>query len=276
MRDVLQRVGLEALPEIEQYLLANRHQNILLLHELYRPSTQPVADQMTVLGYRHGGRLVAVQAFYRYGRWLPHLTDPVAIPEMLQDMRQRPVRWLLGVRAVVDPLWEVLAAQGYTLDYDEQGFLAYVDASLLAPYPSSDVRPATLEDVEAVARLRMAFDVEYFGTPAVQISRAWCQEIAESYVRAGAYVAERQGEIVAMVATEAAIPGLAQIGAVFTVDHLRRQGLARGVVSAICLDKLRDYERVTLVVRQDNHAALRAYESLGFRRWEGYRMTRFR
>jgi uncharacterized protein len=273
---VLERVGLEALPEIEHYLLTYRHQNILLLHDLYRPDVAPAADRMSVIGYRQAGCLVAVQAFYRYGRWMPHFADPVAIPDMLDDMHRRPTRWLMGVRAVVDPLWQRLATQGYALDYDEQGFLAYVDASSLKPYPRAGVRPATFQNVDAIARLRMAFDIEYFGTLAFQISHAWCVEIAEQYVRAGAYVAEYEGQVVSMVATEATIPGLAQIGAVFTMGHLRSQGLARGVVSAICQDKLQKCERVTLVVKEGNRPALRAYESLGFRHWEGYRMARLR
>lgn len=272
---MLERVGLEALAEIEQYLLAHKHQNILLLHDIYRPVPSSM-EKMTVHGYRLDGEVVAVQAFYRYGRWLPHFSDAAVIPDLLVDMRARPVRWLMGVRAVVDPLWAVLAAQGHVLDYDEEGFLAYVDATRLRPFSIEGVRPATLRDVEAVARLRMAFDMEYFGTPSYQISFAWCREIAEQYIRAGAYVAEREGEVVTMVATEASIPGLAQIGAVFTAGHLRGQGLARGVVSAICQDKLKNCSKVTLVVRDDNQAALRAYQSLGFQRWEGYRMVRLR
>jgi RimJ/RimL family protein N-acetyltransferase len=273
---LLQRVGLEALAEIEAYLMVYRHQNILLLHDLYRSAMSLAADPMNILGYRLDGRLVAVQAFYRYGRWMPHFTDPVVIPEVLRDMRRHSVRWILGARAVVDPLWQDLAALGYTLDYDEQGFLAYVNAALLRPYSEAGVRLATLEDVDAIARLRMAFDIEYFGTPAFQISQAWCLEIAEQYVRAGTFVAERGGEIVAMVATEAAIPGMTQIGAVFTVSHLRGQGLARAVVSAICQEKLQNCEKIVLVVKESNQPALRAYENLGFQRWEGYRMARFR
>jgi predicted GNAT family acetyltransferase len=77
-----------------------------------------------------------------------------------------------------------------------------------------------------------------------------------------------------MVATEADIPQVAQLGAVYTAPAFRGLGLARSVTAALCAEKLRHRERAALVVRDDNLPALRAYQALGFHYWDDYRMSR--
>ncbi|MFH1086731.1 MAG: hypothetical protein V1772_13340 [Chloroflexota bacterium] len=50
--------------------------------------------------------------------------------------------------------------------------------------------------------------------------------------------------------------------------------MARAVVGALCAAALNHHERVTLVVRSGNRAALRAYDALGFQPWYEHRMPR--
>ena len=96
--------------EIERYLRVYYYENIPLLADLPQMGREigPYADTLTLIGYRRQGELVAVQGFYRYGRWLPHFVDSAALEPMLDDALRRRIRWLMGVRRIVDSFLERL------------------------------------------------------------------------------------------------------------------------------------------------------------------------
>lgn len=271
--ETLERVGVEAFQEMARYLWRHYEENIALLHDLQHSAPRRAAPAL--LGYRLHGAMVAVQAIYRGGRWLPHFERPDVLPAMLEDARNYWLRWLMGPRHVVDPIVAHLPELGLRVTWDEIDAFCYVDRRSFAPQPAPGVRRATRRDVEDVATLRCAFEAEYFGVPVERIDRSWCLQAAERYIGDGAYVAHADdGSAVAMVAVEASLPQLTHIGAVYTRHDYRNRGLAKGVVTAICQEHLRHKERVTLNVRIDNAPANRAYRALGFRVWGDYRMCR--
>ena len=275
---MVERIGREGLPEIQEYLLSYCHENIQLVNDLRTigSARDSSADTLSLVGYRHEGAIIAAQGFYRHGRWLPHFVREIALSAMIDDMRQRPVRWIMGIERVVKPILQRLSDMGFGLVYDERDYLCYVDGKRLCPHETPGVRRATRRDSAAIARLRFSFEVEYFRVPAKRVNRSWCLHMARRYVREGTYLVEREGQVVSMAATEARAPGLAQIGAVYTQKGYRSRGLAKGVVWAICRELLQDCDRVTLTVDVDNAPALKAYAALGFQRWDDYRMSRFR
>jgi predicted GNAT family acetyltransferase len=128
--------------------------------------------------------------------------------------------------------------------------------------------------VRQVAELRCLFEEEYFGADGGGSLASWCLGTARRYVADGAYVAEVDGVAQAMVAVEAEVPELTQVGAVYTREAHRGRGLAKAVVSAACREALERRPLVTLTVREGNIPALRAYRALGFQPWIPYRMCR--
>lgn len=291
---MIERVGREALSEIARYLAAHAPENVILLSDLEEqrarsptdPSGRLWPDSLSVLGYRLRrpdgvpSPLLAVQGFYRYGRWFPHLAptsrdvQDAILDALLADARSELVRWVMGVERVVNPLLE--RAPDLILDYDERDHLCSLDARTFRPRATGDARRATEGDVAGIARLRAAFETEYFGVPPQRVSKAWCLDIARRYIAKGAFVAERDGQIVSMAAVEARARAICQIGAVYTVEAHRSQGHAKRVVSALCLEQFRAAEQITLTVRKDNASALRVYETLGFRPLAAYRIARLR
>jgi len=274
--DTLERVGGEARGDLEHYLWRHYPENIALLHDLWRRGRGGAhrSEVPALLGYRLAGEIVAVQGIYGSGRWLPHFVREDALSAMLEDACDYCLRWLMGVRRVVDPILERLPELTLRVSFDEIDAFCCVGRASFVPHPAPGVRRATMRDLEDIATLRCAFEAEYFCVPVGRIERAWCLRAAERYIHDGAYLAERDGCAVAMAAVEASIPPLTHIGAVYTRSDYRRQGLARGVVTAICEEHLRRKERVTLNVRVDNEAAKGAYRALGFRVWGDYRMCR--
>lgn len=291
---MLERLDDRALDEIEHYLRAHAHENILLLSDLLEQRSAKAAssglwaDPLSLLGYRFTDRgqsdapPIAVQGFYRYGRWLPHYEplsseqEQVLLDAMIADARPYYIRWLMGIERVVGPILKRLGELGLEPDYDERDDLCYVDTASLNALDLAGVRRATARDLEAIAKLRFAFEVEYFRVPTQRIQKAWCRDIARRYIDKGCYLAERRGSVVSMVAVEARLDTLTQIGAVYTLEEYRGQGLAKAVVGALAREELRRVQRVALTVRKDNLPARRAYSALGFRPWVDYRLVRLR
>ena len=273
---VITPVGNEAMGEIVAYLQGHLREAALLLADLTngRRDDDSLGGPLSVVGMRRAGRIVAVQGFYGDGRWLPHFEDPAALDPMLAMARRQRLRWIMGPQRVVDAILGRLAIVGTRVSYDEQDAIYRLDAETMRPQPAPGVRRATEADIPSVAGLRLRFDAEYFGTPIEAASRPWYLGTAGSYVERGAYLAERDGMAVSMVAVEAKIPALAQIGAVYTMPDYRAQGLARGVITAIARELLVDHPEVSLMVRRDNTPALRAYGALGFAPCGAYRMVR--
>lgn len=274
------RVGSEALAEIEDYFHRHHHEALFALSDLraWRRGERSGDGPPTVWGYRTHEGVIAAQLLFPGGRWLPHYADDAAVEPLLRDALPRRPRWTVGARRVMDVLVPRVLARGRTLSYDAIEDLRYVDREHLRPHPLAGVRRAEEADVEAIADMRCLFEREYFRLRTGPIPSRWCLEAARRYVADGTYVAERDGRAVAMAATEARIPEVTQIGAVYTRARYRGMGLARGVVSALCEAELctaHAVRRVTLNVHPGNAPARRVYDALGFRYWDQYRMCRF-
>jgi len=63
---------------------------------------------------------------------------------------------------------------------------------------------------------------------------------------------------------------VAAIGNVATSPLHRGKGLARAVCARVCAELRDDVDHIGLNVDQDNHAALKCYQSLGFERVSSY------
>lgn len=83
---------------------------------------------------------------------------------------------------------------------------------------------------------------------------------------------ELDGEPVAMTAINARLPGMVQIGGVYTPPHLRGRGLARQAV-ALHMQEERDGGTQTAILFASGPAACRAYEAIGFQHIGSYALA---
>jgi len=260
------------------YLRAHCPETIFSLHDLVHLDALGPLERPDVLAYAQGGMLVAVQCLYGGGRWLPHWLDSAALPSLLEDAQHIPLRWGVGSRRVMDPLLDYLATRGRVATYDQVEVLCAVDRlHLTAQTADIDcvLRRARPADAPRVAELRQAFEDEYFPFPVPRGPMAVQIAAAKRLIQDGVWLAEVEGIPVATAAVEADIPELTHIAAVFTRKEWRGRGLARAVVSAMCVEALHTKPRATLLVRPDNAPAWRAYRSIGFSPWDEYRICQF-
>jgi predicted GNAT family acetyltransferase len=134
----------------------------------------------------------------------------------------------------------------------------------------SDValRVPTLAEAGGLLReWRIAYMVESLGSTRDAALEEQCLQQMRGWRERGTlWVLTLGGEIVSMTGFNAVARGIAQVGGVYTPPALRSRGYARAAVAASL--KLARQDRATrsvLFTAEDNLAAQRAYQSLGYR-----------
>jgi RimJ/RimL family protein N-acetyltransferase len=133
-------------------------------------------------------------------------------------------------------------------------------------------------DVDLITEWRVAFSLESLGEEFTPQLYERCRVAVERGVLDGhTWVLEDQGQPVATSSFNTAIAEAVQIGGVWTPPALRRRGYGRSVVAASLLDaRSESVQKAILFTGQENVAARRAYEAIGFRSIGDYRMLLLR
>lgn len=154
-------------------------------------------------------------------------------------------------------------------------------AQLTPPEPLVDgrvtCRNARADDFDLLTDWRAAYSVETLGESETPTTRRRNRETIEHYAaRSEQWVLDCAGTPVATSTFNARLTDMVQIGGVWTPPPLRGRGYARAVVGGSLL-AARDagVRRAVLFTPERNHAAQRAYESLGFRPIGDYMVALF-
>ena len=158
--------------------------------------------------------------------------------------------------------------------YAREQRLMVADGPAAAELEPTGLRRADAADVDRLAEFACDLHVEdKMGPPLTRGGRASVQQRVRNGVRRGtSWVVEIDGDVVAKidVSIESRRRG-AQLAGVFVDPRWRGRGIARRSIAQLTTRLLEaGLPHVTLHVRADNVAALRAYEAAGFeqrRRW---------
>ena len=175
---------------------------------------------------------------------------------------------LIGIIGPAGQARAFAAAAGLTrapasLNRDEP-FMA-LDLSQLQP-PTGPERIIPLADAPrgTVLDWMTAYQTESLGSPD-PIARASAEAGFSAYLAAGSHVVLVRGETpLAMTGFNARLPGIVQIGGVYTPPALRGQGHARRAL-ALHLGQARAQGVTRAVLFSASNAAARAYAAIGFR-----------
>ncbi len=129
-------------------------------------------------------------------------------------------------------------------------------------------------DLELITRWGVGYAIEALGEEDnPQLAEA-CRTAAERSLREKrTWVLETQGGPVACSSFNTAILEAVQVGGVWTPPELRSRGYGRAVVAASLLDARDEgVEKAILFTGEDNIAAQKAYEALGFHSIGDYRI----
>ena len=257
------RACLERYPETSLFMLSNiRAFGLRLGDSLYSGNLKMLRVDGTVRGVfclTRGGSLLAQTAGER-----------AFAPDVLRASREEgiPIRGVLGEWTITKALWDSLCRDGLTPTFESKEIMYRVD--LRGPLPevregAAAVRLLTPPDHPQWETLTAAF-LREVGLPLQgtedQRRSAFMRSVALSHWW-GAFEGER---LVSLVGITAMHETIAQIGGVFTVPEHRRGGLSKDVMTAVMRDahRLQRLERLFLFTGEENVAARRMYESLGF------------
>ncbi|HEY1816452.1 MAG TPA: GNAT family N-acetyltransferase [Kofleriaceae bacterium] len=153
--------------------------------------------------------------------------------------------------------------------------LALADLHIPAALARGDVtcRHPSASELPLLAAWRGAYHVESLGAvDNDELATRAAREIDQLAARSHVWVLEHAGEVVALTGFNAYIPGMAQVGGVYTPPASRGRGYARCAVAGSLLDA-RDRGDTRAILFTPNPAAARAYEAIGFRRIGDYALV---
>lgn len=204
-------------------------------------------------------------ALTRGGMLMPLLDSRADLAPLSAALAGLTVRGAIGPATSVRPVLQALGLAGLPtrIDEDEPGM-----ALNLVDLQRPDLHGAVLAPLTANLRptadsWRAAYHLEVLGTPELEAAPRAAKEI-DRYLAADSHrVLLRDGVPVAMTGFNATLPGIVQVGGVYTPPALRGRGHARLAV-ALHLAEARANGVTRAVLFAASPAAARAYTAIGF------------
>jgi RimJ/RimL family protein N-acetyltransferase len=200
----------------------------------------------------------------------PETREPVARAAVVRSGRE--LKGLSGPWAEVEAVRRGLGLAGRKASLDSREDLFTVElADLRVPESLAsgrvECRRPRSEELELAARWRVEYSAEALGRSGGKDMLAVARsEIARLQELGSQWILVDEGRPVAYSAFNARLPDVVQIGGVWTPPALRGRGYARAVVAGSLVEARReDVVRAVLFTGEENVAARRAYEALGFR-----------
>lgn len=222
-------------------------------------------------GFFEGEELRGILPFYNLGSCIPHYERIEAVPYFAEIMRKRDFKYLLGMKKVVNPLYEEIKNYKEIVEFGESLY-----------FVNKDFKPFTLEGVSFIDAIGATDDeivdfvldarVKGFNEAATResINKLLSQRSKEEDF----IIAQKDGKMVAQAGIQTYTPKVGQIGSVYTPEEERCKGYAKAVVSEICRRIIERGKIPTLIVKKSNAPAIRAYEALGFEHYDDYLIAR--
>jgi GNAT superfamily N-acetyltransferase len=133
------------------------------------------------------------------------------------------------------------------------------------------------DELLAMIDLRIAFMQEVLGGQMRPYHEDEARDLVTDQQQAGnIWILEKAGSVVATTAVSAAVPGMIQVGGVYTLPGYRNQGYGRAVVAGSLIEaRTRGVEKAILFTGTDMPAARAMYRALGFRQTGEYGLVIF-
>lgn len=265
---------------LERFLLQHLDSSMFLLSNMRMAGLVHTGQRYsgTYAAAFEDDEIVGVVAHYWNGNLL--CQAPTALERLWRHVvaiSGRPVAGIVGLAEQVNAISNALGItpDDCLINGDEILFtldLAHLELPLPLQSGTVSGRRAIQRDLEQLATWRAAYQQETLGAPASPQTLAEAhQAIERSIQERNTWVLEIGGDPVAMTSFNAAIPEAVQVGGVYTPPALRGRGYARAVVAASLRDASADgVERAILFTGEENVAAQRAYQALGFQPVAGW------
>ncbi len=246
-------------PERNAYLLAQVERGALTRDEIAGP----------MMGHWVRGELDGV-AVFGSNLVLSSPASPLAIASFAEYARRARFRiWVaVGEDAGLDDLMSRFAPDRAGVRVERGGQILYRlrRGELSAEARTRDLRPARIEEVEALIRADREMVIEELGFDPFTRDLESYRDGWRRRARDGRcwVLTDRQGSILFKIDQSAASEHVVQLAGIWTLPTRRREGVALRGVGEMCHRLLEEVPLLTLYVARDNTAAVKLYERLGF------------
>lgn len=286
-REAIERLGPGDEERLDAFLAGHSDSSMFLRSNWRRAGMADRGGRLegTYVARLDGGAIAAVAA--HYGNGMIALQAPAGGAGMLAvevaRATGRPIEGLVGPRAQVVEAREALgmAGRATALDTREDLFALELDALVVSDALRDGrvvCRRAGHEDRAIAGDWRVAYAIEALGSqPAPRVDEEARGSIAQAIERRELWLlCVPDGAPLAMSALNASLPDRVQIGGVYTPPALRGRGHGGDVVAGQLLDlRAEGMRRAVLFTDEENHAAVRAYQRIGFVRVGDYGLVLF-
>jgi len=272
-------------PVLEAFLRARATTSMFLRSNLRLGGIEDRGEvyQGTYVALLRAGEIFAVAAHFWNGMLV--LQAPVETPRVASAAvaaSRRMISGIIGPLEQVRRAREGLSLGGRKAISDSAEDLFHIDLKdlqvpkLLAE-GTARCRRSSPADHPKLAEWRVAYAQETFRRPvSEQLGIESRAEVERLCAEGSQFVLETGGRLVSCCTFNARLPDLVQIGAVFTPQTLRQHGYARAVVAgALLTAREAGVAGAILFTGQDNDAAQKAYDALGFERVGDYGLVLF-
>lgn len=218
-------------------------------------------------GYFEGAELRGIIGFYNSASCIPHYERETAVDELSGLMLRRNFKTLLGLQNIISPFLPKLQERKSIREIAESEYMVNYHVT---PYLFEGAQFQTASELgegQAAEFIAKAYRLGYSDGKVQYKVKKLLQEhtgaeeflflLIEGDIKAHAYIRTSTAKV-------------AQIGGVYTLETERGRGYCKAITSELCARSMRLGKTPTLTVRKDNLPAKRAYEHIGFSRYDDY------
>lgn len=224
-------------------------------------------------GYFKGNDLTGILPFYNLGSCIPHFESKEAVPEFAELMKANNFTFLLGMKKLIKPLYDAVSPYKTTLSYSED---SYFVNNNFKPFVLPGVEVKNPSELETDSMLAFMLEARLKGFGEESTKEEQLKTLGERSPEEDFIFELINGKIVAQACIQTYTSKINQIGGVYTSSAERGKGYCKAVVSELCRRILKRGKTPTLMVRNNNTPAVRAYTSLGFGFYDDYLIVSFK
>lgn len=219
-------------------------------------------------GYFEKGELKGIIPFYNLGSCIPHYESQGAITYFIELMKERDFKYLLGMRRIIEPLYENLKDVKSFRNVSDDAY--YINKNL-KEFQCKDIEIKNYYEIDLDLAAEFLVEASKIGFEREDASIEEAKKtLLQRAVEEDYLFAIKDGKIVATACIQTTTDEISQIGGVYTTPIERGRGYCKAIVSKLCRRIIERGKIPTLMVRKNNTSAVKAYEALGFEFYDDY------
>jgi predicted GNAT family acetyltransferase len=212
-------------------------------------------------GYIENGRLQGIIVFYNLGNCISHFENSNSIPFFSDIIKEKNVESLLGMSKYIAPIYEKI--KDYK-DIKAVSNYSYLINNNFKSFMAKDAVVVNCESVNRDSTIEFIIEANNLGFNKESTQEDALKTIKERSAEEDEVFVIKDSRIVAKASILGCTDNICHIGGVYTSAPYRGNGYCKAAVSEICRRVRKRGKVPSIMVRNDNIPALKAYETLGF------------